>query len=49
VDAVCRNFAGDLDKVTGFRLAQAAGGVIAKRYPGKFMHDIRFERGLDIR
>jgi AAA domain, putative AbiEii toxin, Type IV TA system len=49
VDAVCRSFASDLDKVAGFRLARADGRAVAKRYPGKFLHDIRFERGLDIR
>lgn len=49
VDAVCRNFASDLDQVAGFRLGRSESGAVSKRYPGKFLNDIRFERGIDIR
>jgi predicted ATP-dependent endonuclease of OLD family len=49
VDAVCRRFSNDLDEIVAFRISQFEKRAIAKRYPGKFMHDIRFERGFDIR
>jgi hypothetical protein len=49
VDAVCRNFAGDLDQIAGFRLGRSETSAVSKRYPGRFLNDIRFERGLDIR
>jgi ABC-type dipeptide/oligopeptide/nickel transport system ATPase subunit len=49
VDAVCHNFASALTEVAGYRLERSEAGPVVKRYPGPFMNDIRFERGLDIR
>jgi len=49
VDSVCRAFAGSLEPLVGYRLSRNGGAVLAKRHPGQFINDIRFERGLDIR